>query len=252
MSIPVHTKLTFAIVVGIACLLTASTAQALFIVADSNGSDWTGSPGEQGYANWYYGYYDRTADLADGGDGTYDAASEFTEFLGGAGQGPHSSTNHWSGSQWQYYSSDWQYLILARNMHHPTIENANRPEGYVIRRWISEVNGLIHIDGYFRNTASDGDGTNGRIFINGIEKFAQATHQGVYASFLLHEPVNAGDSIDFMTDIGPGAWGGPTPTTQADSTSFYATISVPEPTTLTLFGLGLIGLIGCRRRRQGR
>ncbi len=244
MSTPVHNKWTFAIAVGLVCLLTASVASALPVVADVR----TDFSGNQGQDNWLYGYYDRTADLAGGGDGIYDAASEFTEFLGGVGQGPHSATNHWTGSSWRYVDPVTgleQYLIINQTNVHPCTENPYRPEALVIQRWVSEVGGLIHIDGAFLNASvGTGEGTTGRVFVNGVEKYSEVTAANT-VDFLLHEIVSPGDYIDIMVDYAPGHSG--TATTQV-----WTTISIPEPATLTLFGLGLVGLIGCRRRRQGR
>ena len=227
---------------AVSLLPSVSVADALPVVADTR-VDFSGN---QGQNNWYYGYYDRTADLAGGGDGLYNAATEFTQFLGGAAYPNYASvTNHWNGSSWRYISpvdEQPQYLIINQNDVHPCTGSSNRPEAYVIRRWVSEVAGLIHIDGAFLNgTVGTGEGTTGRVFVNGVEKFNQVT-AGSRIDFLLHEWVNLGDYVDIMVDYAPGNSGSAT-------TQVWTTISVPEPTSLALCGLGVVVLI-CRRRRK--
>ncbi|MDG2124863.1 MAG: lamin tail domain-containing protein, partial [Verrucomicrobiales bacterium] len=165
----------------------------------SSGGEFSGVQGQDG---WRYGYYDRTAD----GNQVYQAATDFTQFVGGAndpdGWG---AGNHWTGGAWDFNGGDGgnpPWTTIGSGMMHPN-DSAPGPEHYAIRRWVSDVSGAHTLTGSFANGSANGDGTTGRIFQDGVERFAVLT-DGVAQPFSVGLDLGVGDVIDFMVDTGPG------------------------------------------------
>jgi len=137
------------------------------VVADSV-ADWTLS-GTQGENNWYYGYYNRTADAG----GVY-ATNDFTPFPRGAG--PFSSVNFWTGTMWDWFNGNPPWDEIGQQNMHPN--GTNNPaagaggEHWVIRRWVSEVGGSITVNWTVRKTNPAGGGVTGRLFHNGVQQDA--------------------------------------------------------------------------------
>ena len=111
---------------------------------------------------------------------------------------------------------------------------------YSVVRWTSSVAGTISIAGKF----GAGDGAAMSYFIyDGTSSLWKVQLTSADAPFSLTESVSIGSTIDFL--IGESYWSGNTP--------LYATISntasVPEPATMLLLGLGMVGLAGVRKFR---
>ena len=70
-----------------------------------------------------------------------------------------------------------------------------------VRRWVSDVEGKLGLVGYFHNTSANGDGTNGRIFLNDSEVIALYT-DGTRQDFNLFLDIKTGDKLDFIVDWG--------------------------------------------------
>ncbi len=181
----------------------------------------------QGQDNWFYGYWDRTGDrTAADNDGVYDPFNDFQEMNTprGAGLGIAPSGAPWTN-------------IQAETMH-PNGEN-NQNDHFAIRRWVSEVDGVVEIQGEVGNISAGGDGTVGRIFVNGYEILAQFT-DGTIVPYSIFLEVAQGDLIDFAVDSGFFNNDG------SDNTRFTAVIThisapenpIPEPATLGLLGIG--------------
>ncbi len=149
----------------------------------------------QGSNNWYYGYWDRAADP----DGTYQSY-EFTPFPHDGGG--YSATDFWDGSKWDWFNGNPPWTELSATGGHPAHNGASGPIHLPIRRWISTIDGTIHITGSLLASAPCGDGVIGRIFVDGVEvkTFPSA---GATAEFAVNATVQVGSTVDLAID--PGA-----------------------------------------------
>ncbi|MEZ5301147.1 MAG: hypothetical protein R3F11_10910 [Verrucomicrobiales bacterium] len=178
--------------------------------------------GIQGNGNWYYGYYDRSADLGGSGDGVYQTA-EFTEFLGGAGAGAWGDTNHWNSTTWDYNppgasNGNPPWTNIGAGNTHPNDNNPG-PEHHTVRRWVSGVTGEVNISGLFNNVSASGDGTVGQVWVNGSLLSANTT-DGSSANFNHDVYVTPGSTIDFVVTPNNPADDG------SDGTNFQATMTM--------------------------
>jgi hypothetical protein len=174
------------------CLLISATAAALHAqsIADSV-RDFSGT---QGRNNWYYGFYDASADSAPG----YNPIRDFTRFT------------TFDGSSWYINASAtyWTALWGAGASPNGSIDNGGRTraEHWVVRRWVSTLTGLVRIHGQVAavQTNGSGDGITVRIFVNGIPKFIRSLpprdSRGFDYSFGVG--LRAGDTVDFALTSG--------------------------------------------------
>ena len=173
--------------------------------------------GTQGKDGWYYGYH----------EGNYPYyPDKFTQMAGGSGNGAwDATTQHWTGDtddvngSWDLVISAPSWVVVAKTMMHPqaVLEGSYEVPQQAVRRWVSDVDGEVGITGYFNNTSANGDGTFGRIFHNGVEKYTVLT-DGSRSDFNILLTVATGDKVDFVVDEGPNADSG------ADGTNMEATI----------------------------
>ena len=155
----------------------------------NSASDWSTS-GQQGYRNWHYGFWNRTADL----DGLYTAATDFTA----------SDPNWaWTGSAWTLGPGDppWDYIDAAS--WHPNGDN-NGHVDWVIRRWVSETAGaLTNRISFAKGNGGCGNGTTLRVLVNGVEKLRRTVAYNDTTGFttnLVLQDILVGDFIDFALD----------------------------------------------------
>jgi hypothetical protein len=161
------------------------------VVADSE-ADWSGT-GVQGANGWYYGYYDRTADA----DGTYDPNTEF----------------NMTDPNWTFRNGGWELGVtgdLAANPPWDTIGQSgwhpngdNQPQGihWVIRRWVSDVDGDLHAQVKFAKANTSGNGTTLHVLHNGTEVFSSTLNNTAGISNIVLLPgVLSGDKIEFALD----------------------------------------------------
>jgi hypothetical protein len=147
------------------------------VLADS-GAEFSGV---QGSNNWYYGFYNLSADFVPG----YDPTNDFT------------SLPVFSGGDW-YINGSYGTHIYQNSMHPSTLAQAGQ-EHWPIRRWVSEVKDLVQIHGRFAKGAAGGDGVTGMVFINGRKVWEHwisgGDTTGVNYSFVVG--VHQGDFVDF-------------------------------------------------------
>ena len=164
------------------------------VVADSV-ADWS-STGTQGEKNWYYGYYNRTADPG----GIY-ASSDFTPFP--RNNVAFSSANYWTGTLWDWPPpGDPPWDTIGQTDMHPNGIN-NAAEHWVIRRWASEVGGRITVNWTMAKANLAGNGVTGHLFHNGVQMdvaaIAGTDGAGVNRSVIITN-VHVGDFIDLALD----------------------------------------------------
>jgi hypothetical protein len=105
---------------------------------------------------------------------------------------------------------------IASTFMHPN-DAAPGPLQFPVARWTSAVAGPHTLVGTFNRPAAVGNGTTGRVFLNGTELFSAVT-LGDTRSFLLPVTLAIGDHVDFMVDTGPADDDG------SDTTNFTAKI----------------------------
>lgn len=156
--------------------------------------------GNQGGNGWFYGYWDKKAD----GDGAY-SADDFTAFPRGTGNALN-STNYWNGTLWDIPAGNPPWTELSASGGHPSAENGNTSQAihWAVRRYVSETNGALRITGTLAASGVNGtcgDGTIGRIFVDGVEVFQRAVH-GLSVGYSIVVNANLGSKIDFVIDAG--------------------------------------------------
>ena len=167
---------------------TAQTSPDWLLLADSL-ADFSGLQGSNG---WFYGYYNKSADAVPG----Y-VAADFIPFpTAGVGW---SSSNYWTGTNWDYYGANPPYTTINNLQCHPNGTN-NAAEHWVIRRWQSPVSGLLRVDWWVaKQNLTCGNGVTGTIFHNGTNKafVVVAANNGVGATNTLYlTNVAVGDTVE--------------------------------------------------------
>ena len=173
--------------------------------------------GTQGNDSWRYGYQE--------GAGSFDH-SKFTEFKGGSGQGIWMHpVQHWTGDVndasglWDLAKSVAPWTMISRTASHPQgiIEGSIAIPHIVSRRWTAKADSQVGLTGFFHNTSANGDGTNGRIYLNGAQVY-QCHTDGIRQDFNLLLDIKTGDLLDFVVDVGNAN------DTGSDTTNFAVSI----------------------------
>ena len=187
------------------CDSTTFTAKILTtggatIVADTI-ADWSVS-GTQGEKNWSYGHFNATT------GGTY-ATAKFTPFP--SGTGPHSSGNFWNGEAWKWFDGNPPFDTIGQVEMMPSAFQTGGVDAnthWVIRRWISEVSGTIHVDWHIGKKDLTGSGMVGAVYQNGVQRdtfsIIAADFVGTNRTITI-SGVQVGDSIDIVATPGTTA-----------------------------------------------
>ena len=160
-------------------------------VADSS-ADWSAT-GVQGANNWYYGFYNRGADA----DGSYDPNTDFN------------TTN----ANWSFRGGNWAlgetgnpdanppWDTIGQTSWHPNGDNQPQGNHWVIRRWVSEVDGDIYANVKFAKANTSGNGTTLHVLHNGVEAYAVTLNNTAGVDVNVPLPgAFVGDKIDFALD----------------------------------------------------
>lgn len=161
----------------------------------SSTADWS-TAGNQGEKNWYYGYYNKTADVG----GVYQASNFVVFPRNGSTFG---SDNFWTGSMWDWFAGNPPWDEISQTGGHPNGSN-NGAEHWVIRRWVSKVSGTITVDWFLaKANVSGGNGVTGRIYHNNTQRdsatIAFNNGTGTNRSVVI-TGVQVGDTIDYALD----------------------------------------------------
>jgi hypothetical protein len=152
--------------------------------------------GTQGQGNWLYGYYNQSADAVPGYQ-----PGDFAPFP--RAEGPHSASNYWTGSIWDWYAGNPPWDTLDANGGHPNGSN-NGQVHWAIRRWVSEAAGTLRLSlRHAKANTGGGNGTTARVLHNGLQVFSNtvAGTDGLgRTAVLLLSNVVVGDPIDFAID----------------------------------------------------
>ena len=141
--------------------------------------------GVQGLNNWYYGYYDGPFNSSD-----FQQMTQFnTDGSGG----------------WQVQAGTYWTGIGSMTAHgngtngHPGMAPI---EQWAVRRWVSEANGTIQIEGHLAKTGMGGNGVIGRIFVDGVEIWSQSIdgYDSTGINYQIETVVNLNSIVDFALD----------------------------------------------------
>lgn len=156
--------------------------------------------GVQGQNNWYYGFYNRSADAG----GIYNPTTDFRPLTGFYASDP---SYPGQGAYWRTADS-YPYPKIFASLQHPKSVDYGGYDGWAIRRWVSEVDGMVRITGsVYRGPLSlygQGDGFGYYIYVNGnlaYSKWISGTDYTVYPYEVIRDQ-SAGALVDFVTVAG--------------------------------------------------
>jgi hypothetical protein len=145
--------------------------------------DWS-TTGTQGEKNWFYGYYNYTADT----DKVY-GTGDFIPF----------TADQWVGSGYAL-PGDGPWTELFQENTHPNGTNSTpAEEHWTIRRWQSTYTGYVRITWNARKTnIASNSGVTGYLFLNGVQvdSFSLAGRDGVGPTRKVYANIAAGDLLD--------------------------------------------------------
>jgi hypothetical protein len=154
-----------------------------------------------------------------------------------------SNNDYGTPSVWKNTSPVTSYGVLSGEV---SLHSGSHNE-FSVARWTSSVAGLINVNGYFG--AGDIYPMSYYISENRTSTLLSDWSDSYTKSFSLSTTVAVGDTIDFLVGVGAQSfWYGNTPV--GATISFDQNTPVPEPSTMALLGLGMVGLAVCGKRRQ--
>ena len=138
---------------------------------------------------------------------------------------------------------------------HPGVSTVSTPNDSIVQ-WTAPVAGVYSISGFFEVLDTDTRLAH-PVFVGIYDNSTLNFHDSLFLPratgfptntpgqndpFFLKLSLNAGDVISFGVNNGTSVFD--------DSTGLDATITLPEPSSLALFGSALIGLAAIRRRKR--
>lgn len=166
----------------------------------------TGFSDVQGENGWWYGYIEPDADNAFVEMATYNYGEPDPGWYAATGG------NYWT-------------FIDAETMHPngETTTGGRQPvEQWAVRRWVSTVDGTVHLSGHLAKMAIDGEtnGVNGYVYVDGVMRWAWYIEGWDDAGTELDKDVevSVGSTVDFILDPRDSD-------DRSDRSYFYATIS---------------------------
>jgi len=131
------------------------------VVADS-AADWSLN-GVQGEKHWFYGYFN-------GGSNAVAPVYRARDFIPyPRGTGPFGAKNFWDGDSWNWWNGDPPNDEIGQFIMNPNGINAGE-QHWVIRRWVSTVEGELLVDWTLLKLEASGAGVTGRVFHNGTQR----------------------------------------------------------------------------------
>ncbi|HEY0946398.1 MAG TPA: glycosyl hydrolase [Opitutaceae bacterium] len=159
------------------------------LLADSS----SGFSKTQGLNGWHYGFASVPA-------GTSYSPAQFQAM----------TWKIWSGDNYRWVGSN-SYNFITPDQVHPT-------GAWTIRRWVSTIPGTVTLSGEVGRSASQGDGVNIRIFVDGVAVYTRYVAPAESFTYTVPDVViAAGSTIDFAVDQGSN--------NSYDATKFTAMVS---------------------------
>lgn len=183
-----------AVLAAVVLLCIATSAHAW--VADSV-AEFSGVQGQNG---WYYGFYNRSADPG----GVYGPAADFRLLTGYSAS---DSGFPGQGGAWRATGS-YPYPKVFAALQHPNMTDLGAYDGWAIRRWVSEVDGMAKITGtVFRGPGSyygQGDGFGYYIYVDGNLAYSRwmASTDNTVVAYEVTRDLRAGAFVDFVAVAG--------------------------------------------------
>jgi hypothetical protein len=158
---------------------------------------------EQDVKGWRYGY------IVSANGKPYDPkAVEWMKWEEGA-----DSALAWRGPK------GYSNLVIAEGGTHPSAGKGNPV--WTVRRWTSDVDGELHLVAKASRTSTQGDGTECKVFVDGIEVYSKLLAPGGKETVDQNITVQKGSRVDFVITPGPKA------DTNFDHTGLRITLLAP-------------------------
>lgn len=173
---------------GVGFELTAQTPEAT-VLTDSS-ADFSGIQGDH---QWYYGYYNRTADTVSG----Y-STNDFLPFP--RTDAAFGAENYWDGTQWRYGARTPPLTAIGAVTMRPNAVANGGFEHWAIRRWVSPVAGTLRVAVEFGKEITGGTGLTLRTYRRGAlaETVILGGDDTTGTNWVSEFPVSRGDRLDFV------------------------------------------------------
>jgi hypothetical protein len=204
--------------------------------AQSNNAEGDFSTGSNPNGAWSYGW---TTTLGS----AFNLDSVSTNTYAGTGLGGWLTTLAPDGSPLVLHNGTGSEITLGNSTFEPgqLALGPGQNLQYSVLRWTAPSSGAFNIFASFSGLSALGDTSDVYILHDGVSIFdANVTGTHLPKAYSGSQTITAGDTIDFVVGVGSDG------NYDEDLTSLTASIAVPEPGTLGLVGISLIGLLSFR------